>query len=92
MHACNYDNDVSIDAVEDPIWKPVDEGPSGISMKDRAHGWMSSNAVAGGLNGRQELITQPRTLALVPQKSLIDVRRSGRADYDGHHRRRLRIR
>lgn len=56
MHTRNYDNDVSIDAVEDPIWEPVDERPSGIPMNDRVHGRMSSNAVAGGLNGRQQLI------------------------------------
>jgi len=92
MHAGNDDNDVTVNTIEQSVGKSMDQRPSGIAMNDRVHGWMSSNAVARGLHGRQELITQARTLALVPYECLINVRSSRRTNNDWHHWVRLRIR
>jgi len=72
VHAGNDDNDVAIDAVEDPIRESMHERPSGISVNHRVDGRMSSNAFAHSLHSRQELIAQnrdagARTIKMPPQ-------------------------
>jgi hypothetical protein len=71
VDAGNDDNDLTVDAIEDPIREPMDQRPSGISVNYRVDGRMSSNAVAHRLDSRQEFIAQAGTLALVPQKCLL---------------------
>ena len=73
MHACDNDNDVAVHAIEDSVGEPMEKRPSGISMNYRVHGRMSGNTLADRLHGRQELITQARTLALIPEKYLINI-------------------
>jgi hypothetical protein len=74
VHAGNDYNDLAVDAIEDPIREPTDNRPSGISVNYRVDGRISSNAVAHCLPGRQDLIAQAGTLALIPQKCLPNIR------------------
>ena len=92
VHTGDDDNDFIVHAVENLIREPMDQHPPRISMNHRIPGRMRNYIVKRGLNGRQKLITQPGTLALVLQERLLDIRGSRRADNGSHRRVRPRIR
>ena len=92
MHASHDDDHVIVNAIKDSIREPMEKRPSGISMNDRVHGRMGNYVVADCLHGLQKLITQARTLTLIPEKCLIDIRSSRWTGNDWYHKVRLRIR
>jgi len=75
-------NNLTIDAIEDPIREPVDKRPPGVSMNHRIPGRMRRNITNGGLNSRQKFIAQPGTLPLIPKKGFADIRSRLRTNGD----------
>ncbi len=74
MHAGDNSNNFAIDPIENSIGEATDKCAPGFSMNHRMHVGVLAYIVKCGLNSRQELIAQPSTLALIPQKRILDIR------------------
>lgn len=82
MHTGDDHNDLTVDAIEDPIRESVDKRPPGVSMNHRIPSRMRRNITNGGLNDRQKFIAQPGTLLLVPKIGFADIRSGLRTNDD----------
>lgn len=73
MHAGDDHNQAVIDTIVDPIGKPSDKRPSGVSMNDRIRERLGTYALEHRPHGNQEFIAQSATLALIPEESNINI-------------------
>src|SRR5688572_21215024 len=92
MHAGHDHDNLVVDPEVDGVWKATQKRSPGVSTHDRVCERVLRDGIDGTLCRRQKLMTQACALPLVPEKSLIDVRRRSRTDNDLHQSARLRMR
>jgi len=68
------DNEISEYAIVERIGEALQEHSSGFSVDHREPSGIASDALLGCFDRSQELFAKPRTLAFVPEVSIVDVR------------------
>jgi hypothetical protein len=92
MHAADYNDDVAVNSVENPVGEPIHQDSSDIPVDYGEPLGMMGYNVYGGAKCLEEFVTEPGTLPFVPDVCVVNVRGRPRTDDDRHQPMRLRMR